>query len=1625
MDQQHHHQHHHQQQQQQQNRSTLQEDTARLELINRMVKKSLQKESAIEKDNFYAKNIPKLNQFSLEDCLDQVLEDGNNQQKSTLQSATTAGGASNLPVLRSFETVDFEALTKGFDPEEVKEGKLVLYITEAQLLQLLKQRAIIVPDKTKLFQDTARDTSRTSRVSLVDEKIQDKLGRESPVNTVELVVDREIQNDDPNNSMMQDDYSQQTDNTYNNNNNSNNNNRPDSCTGCYTPQPRQSVCDTPQPRQSVCDTPQTRQSVCETPQPRQSVCQTPQQPQLDYLLQQQQQQHQQQQQQSESSCVTPAPPSRLSQPNLVQNMAPPSSSLTTQSIGEDCRRLLTFDQSERALSIIREYIDKTARDEDNCLQDLPRKSSSLAARTCTTAGTDEPHQSPRVFNAFLNKIFDENLKNKLIRDSAFEKGLDLLTELVDHVVDEAQIERPIRDSYVEKGKVFESFTDYVHKNIPTYTEKTKQIANDQQLNQIVRELADFYNEAVDCNGGRRRSSVESHADKVLKILGDFVDKELDEDFNGRLFTDEQSDMAITIIRDYMLETIDECYHKGPVTYDRIDGYIDNLIQTRNSIDRAVKSTEPPGSLSSKNFDRIDTVIDSILQNRLSNLTEKSFDRSDNSNSNILQSRISISNDNNDNSRYSNVTQKSVDGRRSSKNYDRIDNAVDAVLQNRLSVCSVQKLNNTNASIQQRHLIQSACSQRGHSRLLTDKQSDRAMSLLKDYITQTLNECNQVNLDDTQTSIYERNTSFLTDKSSNDSVLQQQHQQHNNNNNSTNTLNTTRIFDSFLNSIFDDNLKNSLKRNNSYQKGLELLTEFVDNVLNQVKSDNQSSFDSFLQKGKLFDSFSEFVNKNIHEFKPNELNRTLVFPTCVDDNIKKALKGITDFYDEALEKNGVKSPDNTESQEEKVVKILGDFVERISNHFFNNNNNKSNVTIEDERDRSAVFSSTLTSTNPQNDMAPKVFDTFLNKIFDDNLKDKLVAENSFDKSLSVLTDLIDYVTTNVKSINPSYDTFLENGKLFERFPDYVNKNISVAGTTGPDVSIERDDNFSSNVCVEEKLKRVTLALSNFYDNALDCNGKRRPTVETKAEKIQKILGDFVDRISNHYYNDPMISIEERSYQQIDSTLLSDNKARLAEPSVDTLKKIDDFIDHVLEKRRYKVEKGNEGHLVQAVSAASVLATTTKKPEKLAVSVVHQNISAKRSPDTYYINETEKTYKNIDQISRPLTIDAYQPALNKIATAYDGVKLISPTVAQLNDGKLLKYKDFDLMVPSDYHYRDSASSDSKSHLDYIVAGSDGTDYGTNKTQVNFPKSYEFLNRGLDYVEKTEEDALSELDKFFQQLVSNLDNETQRINWPVINKFYSTKDQREKADIIKKFISGLATEVKPEMISGIIIEDKGNSLPDKTGQTLKILDNFVDHALDKKPITHKITDREAINLISDLIHRLRDFLKNWKPVKNPELKKLLQGNLDNKIIIKTTKKLPAKISVSGNNKQQQFVKKKITYSYLDNYNPTTRVYELADTEMLDMTGAHAIDLFNSSKDLNYLLKPFDPAIADSIGKPSLEQINKYLSVINTGVKNTDLIQIHPLLNSQTTIKNQSKPNTPAGKFFLIILIFFPSTQ
>ena len=126
-------------------------DNARMDLINRMVEKSLEKSSVNDKEDFYRTNIDKVRDFNVDDCIDMILEGKNKSRPAASTPTTSARASGEVPVLRPFQTIDFEALTKGFEKEDVKEGTLVLYITEAQLLQLLNQRAIIIPDKNKLL----------------------------------------------------------------------------------------------------------------------------------------------------------------------------------------------------------------------------------------------------------------------------------------------------------------------------------------------------------------------------------------------------------------------------------------------------------------------------------------------------------------------------------------------------------------------------------------------------------------------------------------------------------------------------------------------------------------------------------------------------------------------------------------------------------------------------------------------------------------------------------------------------------------------------------------------------------------------------------------------------------------------------------------------------------------------------------------------------------------------------------------------------------------------------------------------------------------------------------------------------------------------------------------------------------------------------------------------------------------------------------------------------------------------------------------------------------------------------------------------------------------------------------
>jgi hypothetical protein len=157
--------------------NNIEEDNAKFDLINGIVNRAGSRATPAERNAVYSQNLPKVPKFSLEDCIEQVLN-GNNSNNED-------GG--DHVALRSFETVDFDALTRGFEPEEVKDGKLVLYITENQLLQLLKQRAIIVPNAQKKA-ISSHDFSRNT-LSLVDENVGDRLGAQSAVKELELVVE--------------------------------------------------------------------------------------------------------------------------------------------------------------------------------------------------------------------------------------------------------------------------------------------------------------------------------------------------------------------------------------------------------------------------------------------------------------------------------------------------------------------------------------------------------------------------------------------------------------------------------------------------------------------------------------------------------------------------------------------------------------------------------------------------------------------------------------------------------------------------------------------------------------------------------------------------------------------------------------------------------------------------------------------------------------------------------------------------------------------------------------------------------------------------------------------------------------------------------------------------------------------------------------------------------------------------------------------------------------------------------------------------------------------------------------------------------------------------------------------
>jgi hypothetical protein len=121
-----------------------------------------------------------------------------------------------------------------------------------------------------------------------------------------------------------------------------------------------------------------------------------------------------------------------------------------------------------------------------------------------------------------------------------------------------------------------------------------------------------------------------------------------------------------------------------------------------------------------------------------------------------------------------------------------------------------------------------------------------------------------------------------------------------------------------------------------------------------------------------------------------------------------------------------------------------------------------------------------------------------------------------------------------------------------------------------------------------------------------------------------------------------------------------------------------------------------------------------------------------------------------------------------------------------------------------------------------------------------------------------------------------------------------------------------------------------------------------------------------------------------------------------------LPSKVYTTCNSRDtKQFLKKKIVYSYQDDLKPNTKVYEIPNNGKVNkenVSKTQNLNSFNNSYLLNYSLKPFEPVNpSEQITRASVDQINKYLSVFNTGVQNNDLVQIHPILNSHSKIKSK----------------------
>jgi len=907
-------------------KNLMENDKAKLDLINRMVEKSLQEKKTSEKDDFYRSNIDKSKDFSLADCIDLLL-DSTTTKKDSPDDKTSA--ENKLPVLRSFETLDFQALTQGFEAEEVKEGTLVLYITEAQLLQLLNQRAIIVPDKTKIL-SSINTNNEHQRMSLVDDKIQENLGRASPVNKVELVIG---------NNKIADSSSEQenrvidfepfevleTSIEYETN----------------VPLVRPNFPETT--LEEIIDSSRNQanlESSNVVSKISQDIASERLDGQLTYIKEDQPiSQHnnfdinlnfdlKNKKKPNNHDQELKNDDSRLN--DLIGKLLNPE---TLQKTDDQSYKIdTTVDTIIDGLAYNQTQPQHTYHSENRISEELfnaqigsqQELSNSDATLSTIIDGSSNPQRQlhkdtteKKIFDEFLKKTFGEDLLNEFKQGGIQDQVNNLLADLCENITENANTQ----DAYfkhpaIEKGRVFGNFFDPNKKS-------RDNLAKPEDVLDVKEKLGDLYDTAL-LKSGKRNLQSESLSEKNLKFLGDFVERVVNTNKSDRLFSDKLSDEGLGLIKNYVLDSLDGSFKAEK---KEEEDEVTVSVSTATNSD----SLGPEGRIFEaflKNIFGPETLKE--LENK--KMLEKSL--------NLIQDLIdySIIESLKRNPELDSITERGL----LFKNFfehkqglQRKKEATQDCFQKGLG--AISKLftdsDSVNKAVKNLDAPEKLLSVFGdfvnrvmdnNQRFLTDKESDEAISAIREYVLDCLcDEEGKANAGKSKLSknlVSENLQSPAFSTTVIDHIQKPPVQE--------NSEATNEIFDKFLNDIFGRESLDKIIKGNFIDYVNNKIQDLVDDSFNTASSDGTN--DSILERASPFKDFAKIQNKkNDKDFPRRRVSSS--------NSITEVQSKLSDIVDKALNEthggsyHGTFNGSSSDSDSAKTLMSLADFIDKANKY----------------------------------------------------------------------------------------------------------------------------------------------------------------------------------------------------------------------------------------------------------------------------------------------------------------------------------------------------------------------------------------------------------------------------------------------------------------------------------------------------------------------------------------------------------------------------------------------------------------------------------------------------------------------------------------------------------------------